>query len=185
VIADQAGRLNRMIGALLDISRIQMGQLSIERQLFDLCALAQRVVSEVQPILDQHAVECQADGTLLVEGDELRIEQVLQNLIQNAIKYSPDGGTVRLHARRDGDHAVVAVSDEGIGIPASELPRLFQRFYRAANVEERHISGMGVGLYVVREIVGLHGGDVTVESKEGRGSTFTFWLPLAAAQAGG
>jgi PAS domain S-box-containing protein len=180
VIADQAGRLNRMIGALLDVSRIQMGQLSIERQPFDLCDLARRVVSEVQPIVERHTLECQAEGALVVAGDELRLEQVLQNLIQNAIKYSPDGGTVRVRAGREGDRAVVAVSDEGIGIPASELSQLFQRFYRAANVDERHISGMGVGLYVVREIVSLHGGDVAVTSEEGRGSTFTFWLPLAA-----
>ncbi|MBK9713397.1 MAG: PAS domain S-box protein [Kouleothrix sp.] len=178
VIADQAGRLNKMIAALLDISRIQMGQLSIERAPVDLAALADRVVSEVQPLLEDHAIDCQAAAGLQIEGDELRLEQVLQNLIQNAIKYSPAGGTIRVRAERCGDQACLSVADQGIGIPADALPNLFQRFYRAANVDEQHISGMGVGLYVVREIVTLHGGQVAVASEEGQGSTFTIRLPL-------
>jgi PAS domain S-box-containing protein len=179
VIAAQAKRLSKMIVALLDLSRIEMGQLSIEHEPVDLCALVRRVVAEVQPALDQHRVEgVGTDARLLVEGDELRLDQVLQNLIQNAIKYSPEGGLVVVEVEQRGDRAYVAVIDQGIGIPPQALPRLFERLYRAGNVEERQISGMGIGLYVVREIIALHGGTVEVQSEEGRGSTFAFYLPL-------
>ena len=114
----------------------------------------------------------------MVVGDELRLEQVLQNLIQNALKYSPDGEPVAVRVERRLGQAAVAVTDRGIGIPAAALPRLFARFYRAPNAEAQQIGGMGVGLYVVKEIITLHGGDVMVESVEGQGSTFTILLPL-------
>jgi PAS domain S-box-containing protein len=179
VIVGQSGRLSKMVAALLDISRIHMGQLTIERQTLDLCALAQRVIDELQPTLVQHTIDCAARGAVLVVGDELRLEQVLHNLIQNAIKYSPSGGPVRVLVEHDGARAHIAISDTGIGIPAAALPHLFQRFYRAANVDEKHISGLGVGLFVVKEIVMLHEGEVAVASEEGAGSTFSVWLPLA------
>jgi signal transduction histidine kinase len=170
-----------MIAALLDISRIETGQLSIERKRFDLCELARRVVEEVQPSLHQHSLECHDHGqALIVDGDELRLEQVLQNLLQNAIKYSPAGGPIAVRVEQREQMACMSVTDRGIGIPASELPHLFQRFYRAGNVDEQHISGLGVGLYVVKEIAALHNGSVTVTSQEGQGSTFSICLPLAA-----
>jgi signal transduction histidine kinase len=179
VIVDQAGRLNKLIAALLDISRIETGHLSIERTPIDVGALARRVVAEIQPILDQHSVAYAGpDEPLIVAGDELRLEQVLQNLIGNAIKYSPNGGPVLVRAERRSPHACISVVDRGMGIPASALPGMFSRFYRASNVNPQHISGLGVGLYVVKEIIALHGGQVTVISHEGAGSTFTVCLPL-------
>ncbi len=179
LIADQASRLNKMIAGLLDISRIEAGHLSIERAALDLGALARRVVEEVRPTLDRHTIECMAPNQpLVVEGDELRLEQVLQNLIGNAIKYSPQGGPVVVRVARRGTMACVDVIDQGIGIPVIALPQLFRRFYRASNVDAQHISGMGVGLYVVKEIIALHGGEVTVASQEGQGSTFSCYLPL-------
>jgi signal transduction histidine kinase len=180
VVSNQAGRLNRMITSLLDLSRIQTGQLSIERGAVDLRALLERVVNEVQPTLSDHTLSLELpDEALVVEGDELRLEQVFQNLIQNAVKYSPEGGAVLVEAARHEHSARVAVTDQGIGIPADSLPRLFSRFYRASNASSQNISGMGVGLYVVREIVSLHGGTVDVRSREGQGSTFAVILPLA------
>ncbi|MBK9714717.1 MAG: PAS domain S-box protein [Kouleothrix sp.] len=184
VIADQSGRLNRMINTMLDISRIQLGRLSIDRAPLDLSALARRVVADSQPLLVLHTVELQApEGAMPIIGDELRLEQALQNLVQNALKYSPSGGAVRVAALRRGQHACVSVSDQGIGIPPDSLPHLFQRFYRASNVDEQHISGMGIGLYLVKEIVALHGGSIEVESVEGQGSTFTLSLPLDPPEA--
>jgi signal transduction histidine kinase/CheY-like chemotaxis protein len=179
VICEQAKRLNRMIAALLDLSRIQTGQLSIERGVFDLGALVRRIAEEVQPTLQQHTLELRLpEESIMIEGDELRLEQVLQNLISNAIKYSPDGGPVVVQAERQDEQAALSVSDQGMGIPADALPQLFQRFYRATNANDQHISGMGVGLFVVKEIVSLHGGMVDVVSSEGAGSTFTVYLPL-------
>jgi signal transduction histidine kinase len=179
VMTAQAARLSRMVAALLDISRIQTGQLSIERAPLDLCLLAQRVVDDLLPTLDKHQIALSLpDEALIVEGDELRLEQVLQNLLQNAVKYSPQGGTVDVRVEQRSDQACVVVGDQGIGIPAASLPQLFRRFYRAENVQAQHISGIGVGLYVVKEIVDLHDGQIDVASEEGVGSTFTICLPI-------
>jgi len=158
---------------------LDSGQLSIERAPLDLGALVRRVVEEIRPTLTSRAIELlNTDEPLIISGDELRLEQVLQNLIQNAIKYSLDNQTIDVRVERSGACVCVAIMDRGIGIPQAALPQLFQRFYRAPNVEDQHISGMGVGLYVVKEIVGLHGGEITVQSTEGQGSTFTVCLPL-------
>ncbi len=180
VLVEQASRLNKMITALLDISRLQTGQFSIQREPVDLCALVLRLAEELRPALDQHTISVRSDGAALpMIGDELRLEQVLHNLIQNAIKYSPSGGAIVVRLERRGQQAAVAVVDRGIGIPADALPHLFSRFYRANNVQDQQISGIGLGLYVVSEIVALHGGSVEVDSEEGSGSTFTIYLPLA------
>lgn len=180
LIAEQATRLNGMITMLLDISRIETGRLSIAHEPINLGTLVRRVTMEIEPLLTRHQIVCQTPDTgPIIEGDELRLEQVLQNLIQNAVKYSPTGGKILIQAACQADQAHIVVSDEGIGIPADALPHLFQRFYRAANANPQHISGMGIGLFVVKEIITLHGGTVDVESIEGQGSTFTVRLPLA------
>lgn len=179
VIAEQTTRLSRLIEALLDISRIQTGQLIIDTKEFDLSRLAQRVVQESQPTFEEHSLQViDASGPLLIRGDELRLEQVIQNLIQNAVKYSPSGGQISIWTGEREHHACVAVSDQGIGIPPNAIPHVFDRFYRADNVSTQHIGGMGIGLYVVREIVNLHGGRVSVTSEEGVGSTFTVHFPI-------
>jgi PAS domain S-box-containing protein len=179
VIESQISRLNNLINGLLDISRIQSGQLSIQPVPLDLGVLAKRVVEEVRPTLSpRHSLVCEyEDESLLVNGDTVRLEQVLHNLISNAIKYSPQGGLVRVQVERRDDKVCLVVRDQGIGIPASAYPYLFQRFFRAANADQHHISGLGVGLYVVKKIVSLHGGTVTVTSTEGSGSIFTILLP--------
>jgi PAS domain S-box-containing protein len=179
VANDQAARLNRMVLALLDVSRIEQGQLSIERAPLDLCDLVRRVVDECRLAAEGRSIEliCPT-GPLMVAGDALRLEQVLQNLIQNAVKYSPAEKPIVVEVELRGARACIAVRDQGMGIPREAVPRLFQRFYRASNAEEQYISGLGIGLYVVKEIVSLHGGEVSVESAEGAGSTFTVCLPL-------
>jgi signal transduction histidine kinase len=115
---------------------------------------------------------------LIIVGDYVRLRQVVQNLLDNALKYSPDGGAVQVELEQDDDQACIRITDQGIGIPAAALPHLFQGFYRAANVNSHRISGMGIGLYVVNEIVTMHEGTVEVTSDEGVGSTFTLYLPL-------
>jgi signal transduction histidine kinase len=98
--------------------------------------------------------------------------------LQNAIKYSPEGGRIAVGLRREGNQAIVTVSDSGIGIPEKDVPEIFTRFFRAMNVDPRQISGLGVGLYIVKEIVIRHGGTIEVESREGEGTTFTVCLPM-------
>ncbi len=176
----QTERLNKLIGTMLDLSRLEQGQLTLQREQVDLNALIASIVGEVGPALRHHQIRFVANtAKVLVEGDALRLSQVLENLIQNAIKYSPNGGRVRVELRQDDTRACVAVTDDGIGIPEGARASLFTQFYRAANAEAQHISGLGVGLYVSREIARLHGGDIEVESEEDQGSTFTVWLPRA------
>jgi signal transduction histidine kinase len=106
---------------------------------------------------------------------------VLHNLLENAIKYSPNGGLIRVEMTRMATEVAISVTDHGMGIPADAVPHLFERFYRAPPVRSEHISGMGIGLYLVAEIVALHGGEVAVSSTEGVGSTFTVRLPIIGA----
>lgn len=179
IVVSQALRLNRLITALLDMSRLESGRLTIARVPLDLREIAQRLADELTPTLTRHVISVEMpEEPVLVAGDELRLEQVVQNLLHNAIKYSLQGGQVRVTVQRSDGEAVLSVSDQGIGIPSQDLPRLFERYFRASNVETRRITGMGYGLYVVREIVERHGGTITVASMEGQGSTFTVRLPL-------
>ena len=121
---------------------------------------------------------------MIVPGDRSRLEQVLVNLVQNAIKYSPRGGRVEVAVERHQGEARVSVADRGIGIPADERERVFERFFRAKNAATRNFGGLGIGLFVSNEIVSRHGGRFEVESVPGQGSTFRFSLPLAVADAG-
>ncbi|HSH79439.1 MAG TPA: PAS domain S-box protein, partial [Herpetosiphonaceae bacterium] len=174
VIAEQTERLSKLVGSLLEASRLETGQFTLDCQPLDLCLLVRRVVEEVAltlPVDSTHSLTCSwAEEAVIVAGDALRLEQVLHNLLQNAIKYSPQGGLISVQVARDADQAIIALSDQGIGIPGDAQANVFQRFYRAGNVRNDHISGMGIGLYVVKEIVSRHGGTVDVASVEGTGS---------------
>jgi PAS domain S-box-containing protein len=187
VANQQAHRLHKMVASLLDLSRLQMGQLSIERELVDLGALVRRIGEETAPTLPHnHQLLVEApDEPLLIVGDDLRLEQVVQNLLQNAVKYSPHGGPILVRTDTYEGRARLMVRDHGLGIPREALDLIFSRFYRAANTASYQVSGMGVGLYVVKQIVELHGGHVEVDSVEGEGSTFTILLPLAPRPAFG
>jgi PAS domain S-box-containing protein len=182
VIETQGRRLHHLILSLLDLSRLESGQLSIEPAPLDLGALTRQVIEELEPTLDHHRVELELPAApLMIMGDALRLEQVIHNLLQNAVKYSPAGGPVKARVALRGQMACLSVEDQGIGIPVAALPRLFGRFYRAPNAEAKRIGGMGVGLYVVREIMELHGGRVEVTSVEGEGSSFTLCFPHGPA----
>jgi signal transduction histidine kinase len=181
VATQQARRLKQMIDSLLDLSRLELGQLSIEPKPLDLGQLARRVVDEVQPGLLQHSIICRTpEAAVMIDGDEVRLEQVIQNILQNAVRYSPNGGRIEVLVAIDerAMQAALHVRDQGIGIASDALAQLFERFYRVPDTAIEHIHGVGIGLYVVKEIVTLHGGVVQVVSKAGVGSTFTVNLPL-------
>ncbi len=178
VLMEQTRRLDRLIAMLLDVSRIDTGHLSFERQPMDVRSLLLHLVDELQPTLVRHQVVLTLpDAPLVVLGDELRLEQLFQNLIHNGVKYSPYGGEVAVQATATTMGVEVAVTDHGIGIPTAELPLLFGRFFRASNTKSLQISGLGIGLYLAREIIERHGGTLRVVSAEGAGSTFTVMLP--------
>jgi PAS domain S-box-containing protein len=178
---EQARRLDRMMSELLDATRIATGRLELTPATVDLAAIVREVVEALRPAAPQHQLSLDLpDGAVLLQGDELRLTQVVSNLLQNAVKYSPAGGPVRVGLSRGQGQATLAVRDRGIGIPAAALPRLFERYYRAPNAGAARIGGMGIGLYLVKELVELHGGTIAVSSAEGEGSTFTVTLPLGA-----
>ncbi len=114
----------------------------------------------------------------MVNVDELSLEPILYNLFQNATKFSPLGGAIMVDVRRERQYAVLTIADPGIGIPAEDLAHVFERFYRARNVTSDEISGLGIGLYMVKELVTLHNGTVGVQSTPGQGSIFTVTLPI-------
>jgi signal transduction histidine kinase len=178
-VAQQVRRLNKMIELLLDLSRIESGQLEIERQPVDLTALTERIVGEVRQTLELHSVEFTFPREpVVIAGDEMRLEQVVQNLVQNAIKYSPQGGVVAVRIEQENGCVRLAVRDEGVGIPPEALPNLFNPFFRAEHHSTRGIGGMGLGLHVVHHIVRAHEGTISVDSKPGIGSLFVVELPL-------
>jgi PAS domain S-box-containing protein len=183
VISVASKRLNKLIDSLTEFAQLQTGRFTLEHQPVVLCALARQVLSQLQPTSRHYVALFCADESLTVEGDALRLERVLYNLTQNAVKYSPRGGPITVSIERQGDQAVIQVKDQGIGIPEAAQGQVFQRFYRASNAIQQHIGGTGIGLYLVKEIVTRHGGTVAVSSMEGYGSTFTIQLPLTQPQS--
>jgi signal transduction histidine kinase len=183
-IVAQTRRLAKLIDDLLDHTRIREGRLEIQRVPLDLAEIVKGVAAELGPTLVRHTLSLDLPpAPLPILGDATRVEQMLVNLIGNAVKYSPQGGAVEVSAERAEPWALVRVRDHGIGIPAAAQAQLFGQFYRAPNAVSKHISGMGIGLYIVKELVERHGGTIAVESKEGEGSSFTLLLPIAESPA--
>jgi signal transduction histidine kinase len=176
-------RMSALIDQVLDLSRLQLGRpLELHRAPTDMVALVRNVISTSDQVTEQHRLTFCCDLERLVGNwDAARLERAVQNLVSNAIKFSPDGGEVAVcltrEERREGDEAVLTVRDQGLGIPADDLPRLFTRFHRGGNVVGK-VAGTGLGLASVRQVVEEHGGRVTVESTLGAGSTFRLHLPL-------
>jgi signal transduction histidine kinase len=178
-------QMTRLIDGLLDYGRLQMDRpLELIVCATDIVALTRKAVTENRAATDHHDIVLSCiEEEILGRWDPDRLERVLQNLLGNALKYSPDGGNIEVRVWRerttDWDAALVSISDHGIGIPPRDLPDIFERFRRAANVIGK-IAGTGIGLAVSRQIVEQHGGSISVESEEGRGSTFVVRLPIHA-----
>jgi len=179
VINEESDRLDALINNLLDASRIQAGAFKLEQADVSIPRLAGRVVENFRLQTDKHhfVLDFEKDFPV-VFGDEERLRQVLNNLISNAIKYSPAGGEIRIGGWH-GDHDVtIYVADQGIGIPLQEQSKLFQRFYRVDSSLRRHTQGAGLGLYLCRSIIEAHGGHIWLRSEPGKGTTVFFALPL-------
>jgi PAS domain S-box-containing protein len=178
VIAEEADHLTHLIDSLLEASRIQAGGLKLEPTDVNLARLAEKVVDGFRTQTSSHTFELDFPADFPPSwGDPERLREVLSNLVSNAVKYSPEGGTVWVGGRMDQTGATVYVADQGIGIPAEEQDRIFERFYRVESGLHRSTEGTGLGLYLVKAIVEAHGGRVWVESAPGRGSIFMFTLP--------
>jgi signal transduction histidine kinase len=174
----QARRMSSLVEGMLDTSRIVNGVFTLDKKPVNIAELVQEVLNEVQPTTTIHTLQfAKPREPLWVQGDAARLGQILHNLLQNAIRYSPDGGTIVISLTTQEDAVILAVRDQGIGIPAEALPHIFDLAYRATNVRRYSVQGMGVGLYVTQQIAQLHGGDVRVRSTEGEGSEFCVTLP--------
>ncbi|HEX6291524.1 MAG TPA: GAF domain-containing protein [Herpetosiphonaceae bacterium] len=179
-VSQQVLRMEGLIADLLDIRRLETGALPLLFSPLDLTILAREAGERAQSMTERHTIEVRTapSAAMFVSADRTRLEQVLDNMLSNAIKYSPEGGTITLALTREAGQALMRVSDQGIGIPETGRERLFERFYRGANVVASEYGGLGIGLALSREIVTRHGGTLTLESTSARGSTFLIRLPL-------
>jgi signal transduction histidine kinase len=192
-IEHQTRRITHMINTFMEVSRVELDRMDLEMHEVDLLRLVRRVLKDYLPLAPKHEMFFYVNGQwvpilsveeialepLLIQGDEHRLEQVINNLISNAIKYSPEGGPVITSLRQSDDEIELVVEDRGIGVPVEEQSRLTERFYRAENAQTTTSKGLGIGLYLVNTLVKQHGGNFMVKSEgiAGKGSTFSIRLP--------
>ena len=184
VMLAQSERLGRLVDQLLDLARLESGELALERHPVSLHPLVREVLSEIEVAGADRGVRLEdlvPDDLPLVLVDRERVHQVLFNLLDNAVRFTPNGGRVSVAAHRVNGVCEVSVADTGSGISSEHLPRLFERFYRADAARSRGDGGTGIGLAIARSVVEAHGGRIRAESEPGRGSVFTFELPVAPA----
>lgn len=182
IIDGHTARLERLISELLELARLETGELVSQFRPVDLKGLIQRSAGffekEIQAKRQVLEVEC-PETLPPISGDEEKLERALGNLIQNAVKFTPDQGNIKVRARDSGSQVEISVLDTGIGIAEDQLPRIFERFYRVDKSRSRKEGGTGLGLSIVKHIAQAHAGNVRVESRLGKGSTFTLSLPKA------
>ena len=183
IIVDQANKLSHLAEDTLSIAKMESGQLSY----FFKVVNVERLIKDAASLVSfsrRHSLEHFVDsGVSYIKGDQTKLRQVVQNLLSNAVKYSPKGGVIRVRAENySNDQMIISVADEGIGIPADQLGKLFQKFSRIDTEEAREIKGSGLGLWICREIVKAHGGKIWVESEVGKGSVFRFTLKKATQE---
>ena len=173
---NQINKLTGLINNLLDVTRIQSGKILFDEELFDFTALTQEICESLQLTTKKHNIKKDLAEKTMLLGDRERLGQVITNLVNNAIKYSPAGGDIEVTLRNEKEQVLLTVKDVGIGIPEELKSKVFEQFYRAKN-HKHAISGMGIGLYISSEIVKRSGGKIWVDSREGEGSTFYVSLP--------
>ncbi|WP_460687939.1 sensor histidine kinase, partial [Niabella aquatica] len=172
----QIRRLVTLINMLLDTTRIAEGELLLDYEIFDITELIKERVDEIKRTTD-HRFDLNIKEPAMVTADKERIGQVITNLLSNAIKYSPKGSTIKVLAECHSHQVAITIQDEGCGISEADQERIFERFFRVTSYKKGASSGIGLGLYIVAQIVHRHGGTIRVHSKEGRGSAFTFTIP--------
>jgi len=182
---EECHRMSTIVESLMAISRLEGGGERMEMATVDLVSTTKTTLEHLLLLAEERqiALEFEGAGAVTVMGNAMRLKQVVVNLVDNAIKYTPEGGTVRVTVSASGDLAILDVSDTGIGIPQASLPLIFERFYRADEVRSRTSGGIGLGLAIVKSICMAHHGAITASSVEGQGSRFRMELPLVAVSA--
>jgi signal transduction histidine kinase len=184
-ILEEVMQLSRIIEGLLLVSRLEAGEAQMNRGKIDLGRMVMSTAEQMELLCKEKSLTpiYKLDEHVMVEGDELRLQQAVVNLVDNAIKYTPEGGTIRLEVRSEGDRAILEVSDTGIGISFGALPQVFERFYRAEEARSGRRQGSGLGLAIVQSIIEAHAGSISVESQVNRGSKFRVELPLLTQES--
>jgi signal transduction histidine kinase len=175
----QSKKLARLIDELLDVSRLEQGRVEMRLAEMELAEVVNDVAERMRLLSQSHEIETSIEGKAPIVGDRDRIEQVLENLVGNAIKYTPGEGRIEVSMRVNGANAMVSVRDEGIGVAPSEVEKIFGLFYRSPDPRADHVGGLGLGLYISREIVSRHHGKLWAERNKDAGTTFHLTLPLA------
>jgi heavy metal sensor kinase len=177
---EEIDHLTRLIDQILTLARAEAGQIRLTVTTVDLGQLAASIVDQLQPLAEARSIDlaCEGSAALAVQGDPAWLQRLFLNLLDNALKYTPAGGRVTVRVSRDGDRARLDVQDTGAGLSAADLPRVFERFFRADPARSSSLPGAGLGLSLVQWIVAQHRGHVTVQSTLGQGSTFTVTLPM-------
>lgn len=173
----QVRQMTAMINGFLNVSRLDSGKIHIDRSRFDIAEMINETDAEYRELYHSHQIKIILTTGLYVDGDRAKLKQVVNNLVSNAAKYSPNGTQITISCARVVDVVRVSVSDQGMGIKQSDVPKLFERYYRVEN--NTNVSGFGIGLYLSAEIIERHGGKIWAESELGKGSTFSFELPLS------
>jgi signal transduction histidine kinase len=183
LLNSQTARLGRLVDELLDVSRIESGKLEFHWAPVDIAQLIQEVAARLQLSTGEHhiTVDLGPSRPPPITADRDHLEQVLDNLVSNAIKFSPDGGAIDVRVRDQRDVVQISIHDAGVGIPPTQLEAVFGLFYQAEDPVSRRTGGMGLGLYISREIISRHSGRIWAESEPGQGSTFIISLPKASA----
>jgi signal transduction histidine kinase len=176
-IETQAKRLSRLIADLFDLSKIQAGKLTFAEETVDVDRLVREVVEQFQQTSQAHQISIEGSAPGTIVGDRERLDQVLINLLTNAMKYSPQAEQIIVHLSSTAEGLTVSVQDFGIGIPKTEQEKVFERFYRGTGKQNRTVAGLGIGLFIADQIIEHYRGKLWVESVEGQGSTFSFSLP--------
>jgi signal transduction histidine kinase len=182
IIADEAKRLTQLVDNLLTLARLESPSFALEKSTVNFSALLEDSVLQVSDLAEGRGLALSlnlAPGLPRLNADRARLKQAVLNLLDNALKYTPSGGAVTVSARVEDGRVVCTVQDTGEGIPADDVPYIFDKLYRARRARGRPVEGSGLGLTIVQQIVRAHGGDITVESALGQGTTFTLTLPAA------
>lgn len=179
-ILSESDRLSSLINDLMEIARRDSGIIRTEESELEIAGIIERACLTLKPQADQKKlnIETSVQDNLIGYGDEIQLTQVMRNLIDNAVKYTPEGGHIYVDAGQRDNDLVISVQDTGIGIPHGEIGRIFERFYRVDKARSRQLGGTGLGLAIVKDIVEAHGGKIEVEAQLGKGSRFTVILPL-------
>ncbi len=181
IISDEGKRLTQLVDNLLTLARLETPSFQLERGPLSLGALLEDAVLQVGDLAEARGLALSLNltpGLPRLQADRARLKQAVLNLLDNALKYTPSGGSVAVEARADAGRVICTISDTGEGIPADDLPYIFDKLFRARRAHGRPVEGSGLGLTIVQQIIRAHGGDISVASTPGQGTVFSFWLPV-------